>query len=386
MNEDARFSICTECALDRALKTYIKSNSTPNCQCALCLSAEHPCCSSAYTPDLENVFKALIRIHYNEEDYNRHWGGHDSPTELLATQNEIIDVSRIAPEQPNREHGLELLDHELSRTPYPDIEKGIGLYAGYTEGQQNMLLQAIKDSDAFSLNDLKRSLQKTNAHELETSFQMKLDGFVCSCEAVISKATSFYRARIGYDRKEYSGLNPSLRYMPFTDGDMGAPPPPIASAGRLNRQGVSYLYVGTSRKTAISEIRPHPGHLVSLGQFDAVRDLNVLDFSKPTFLDFSLTDPGLDLFELTASIDRDLSKPITPERRAAYISAQFIADLVRQRNFDGVLYRSSVSDGMNLCVFDPSTLNFVPGSASLFRTKSVIYEHEEITQPNQAGN
>ncbi|WP_394342813.1 RES family NAD+ phosphorylase [Paenirhodobacter populi] len=161
------------------------------------------------------------------------------------------------------------------------------------------------------------------------------------------------------------------------------PPPPIASAGRLNRPGVSFLYVGSSHKTAISEIRPHPGHLVSLGQFDTVRDLTVLDFSKPTFLDFPLNDVGLEQFELTLSIDRDLSRPITPEQRAAYISAQFVADLVRQCGFDGVLYRSSVSDGTNLCVFDPRTLKFAPGSASLFRTRSVHYEYEELTPSGQ---
>lgn len=380
MEKDERFSICTECAQSQELKTYISANSTPDCRCTLCLRTEHPCCTSARTPDLENVFKALIRIQYNEVDYNPHWGGHSSPTELLSVQNEIIDVSRIILEPPDLESGLELLDHELSSVPYPDVDKGIGIYAGYTDGQQNMLLRAIKDWDAWSLTDLKRNLHKTNAYDLEDSFQKQLDGLVHSCEMGISKATPFYRARIGIDGVEHGDVfNPNPRHMPFTDADLGAPPPPIASAGRLNRQGVSYLYIGSSRETAISEIRPHPGHLISLGQFDTVRDLRVLDFSKPTFLDFPLTDVGLEQFDLISSIDRDLSRPITPERRAAYISAQFIADLVRQRGFDGVLYRSSVSDGTNLCVFDPHTLNYAPGSASVFRTKQVNYEHEELT-------
>ncbi|WP_299209196.1 RES family NAD+ phosphorylase [uncultured Tateyamaria sp.] len=341
------------------------------------------------TPDLGNVVKALIRIHYNEEDYNHHWGGHYSPTTLLMTPNEIINAERIVAEPAETEPGLELLDHELSAVPYPDIDKGIGIYAGYSDGEQNMLLRAIRDWDAWSLIDLKRNLHKSNAHDLEDSFQEQLEGLIDPCEAVVTTGASYYRARIGYDRVEKGELlavNPTPRYMPFTDGDLGAPPPPLASAGRLNRQGVSYLYAGSSRDTAISEIRPHPGHLVSLGRFDATRDLKVLDFSKPTFLDFPLTDLGLEQFELTSSIDRDLSRPITPERRAAYISAQFVADLIRQRGFDGVLYRSSVSEGTNLCVFDPSTMSFMPGSASLFRTRSVIYEHEELMPPDREGD
>lgn len=389
MEEDKRFSICIECAQHQELKSYIAANSTPDCWCTLCLQTEHLCCSSAQTPDLVNVLKGLIRIHFNEMDYNRHWGGEDSPTALLSVQNEIINVSRIVSKPPNQELGLELLDNELSSLPYPDVDKGIGLYAGYTDGEQNMLLQAIKDWDAWPLINLKRNLQKTNAHELEMSFKAKLAGIIDPCKEKIPIGTSFFRARIGFDRIEDDNSlepNPIRRYLPFTNADLGAPPPPIASAGRLNRQGVSYLYVGSSPETAISEIRPHPGHLVSLGQFKTVRDLMVLDFSKPTFLDFPLSDVGLEKFELTSSIDRDLSRPITPERRAAYISAQFIADLIRQCGFDGVLYRSSVSEGTNLCVFDPRTFVFVPELASLFRTKSVQYKYEKLAPSGERQN
>lgn len=381
MSEDERFSICTECAQNEELKTFVAKNATSDCICALCLEANHLCCSCAHTPDLENIFKALIRINYNEEDYNSHWGGHDSPTTFLTVPNEIINYSRIVSNPPDREPGLELLDHELSAMPYPEIDKGICIYAGHTDGQQNMLLQAIKDWDARSLVDLKLNLQKANAHELEASFQERLDGLIDPCEAFVSMDATYYRARIGYERIDYdqiAAFNPTPTYVPYANGELAAPPPQIASAGRLNRQGVSFLYVGSSRETAISEIRPHPGHLISLGRFEPVRDLRVLDFSKPTFLDFPLNDLGLEQFELASSIDRDLSRPITPERRAAYVSAQFIADLIRQRGFDGVLYRSSVSTGTNLCLFNPLFMNFVAGSASLFRTRSVIYEHEEV--------
>lgn len=381
MSEEERFSVCTECAKNQELRAFVAANATPDSLCAICLEVGHLCCSSAHTPDLENVIKALIRINFNEEDYNPHWGGHDSPTALLSVPNEIIDCSRIVLDPPDREPGLELLYHELSATPYPDIDKGVCIYAGYTDGQQNMLLRAIKDWDVWSLVDLKRNLQHINAHELEASFQDRLNELIEPCEAVVPMGATHFRARIGYDRidrDQMSAINPTPRYVPYTGDKLGAPPPPLASAGRLNRQGVSYLYVGSSRETAISEIRPHPNHLVSLGQFEAVRDLKVMDFSKPTFLDFPLTDLGLEQFELTSSIDRDLSKPVTPEQRAAYISAQFVADLIRQRGFDGVLYRSSVSVGTNLCAFDPRLMNFVAGSASLFRTKSVMYEHEEI--------
>ncbi|MXY35098.1 MAG: RES family NAD+ phosphorylase [Boseongicola sp. SB0676_bin_33] len=142
------------------------------------------------------------------------------------------------------------------------------------------------------------------------------------------------------------------------------------------------MYVATCAETAISEIRPHPGHFVSVGKFKCRESLRVLDFSKPTFLDFPLTDVGLRCFDLVMSIEKDLSMPITPERRPTYISAQFIAELIRQRGFDGVLDRSSVSKGKNLCTFFPRKMACVPNSATVFRTMAVFYDHEELPLPS----
>ena len=381
-----RFSICVKCAIDPVLKSFIAASAKTNRRCSLCRKWGNKRCSSQDTPDLENVFKALIRIHFNEWDYNGHWGGHDSPTALLATENEIIDASRIVVDEFGMSPGLELLDLELARCPYPDFDKGIGIYAGYGEDcRPNMLLEAIKDRDASSLQQLKRDLQTVNASELEASFQKEIKSLAQPCSAKVSLGETFYRARIGFERTEHvnsDSFYATPRFVPYANDDLGAPPPPLASAGRLNRQGVSYLYVATCAETAISEVRPHPGHFVSVGKFKCKRSLRVLDFSKPTFLDFPLTDVGLRCFDLVTSIERDLSMPITPEQRAAYISAQFIAELIRQRGFDGVIYRSSVSKGTNLCTFSPSNMAFVPSSATVFRTKAVLYEHEELPIPS----
>lgn len=380
-NDEDRFSICIECSKDPVLKSFVAANATTEHQCSLCLEAGKPCSSSARAEDLVNVIKALIRIHFDEEEYNPHWGGHDRPIALLSDENEIIHASRIVSDPPDNEHGLDLLDHELSNEPYPEIDQGIGVYAGYSEGQPNMLLEAIKHGDARPLRQLKQDLRAVNASELESSFRENLEPLIEPCSAEIAQGNTYFRARIGYERTEWPdsmSMSATLRPVPFADDALGAPPPPLASAGRLNRQGVSYLYVGTCAETAISEVRPHPGHLISVGKFECKERFEVLDFSKPTFLDFPLTDVGLSQFALAVSIERDLSKPITPEQRAAYLSAQFIAELVRQRGFDGVLYRSSVSRGTNLCAFSPQKMAFVPDSATVFRTKAVLYEHEEL--------
>lgn len=37
-----------------------------------------------------------------------------------------------------------------------------------------------------------------------------------------------------------------------------------------------------------------------------------------------------------------------------YIPSQYICEFIKKSGFDGVIYRSSVSDGMNLALFDPA--------------------------------
>ncbi|MXY35099.1 MAG: hypothetical protein F4Y60_13665 [Boseongicola sp. SB0664_bin_43] len=189
------------------------------------------------------MFKALIRVHFSEWDYNSHWGGHDSPTALLATENEINDVSRVVAEESGMSPGLDLLGLEFSDDPFPDVGKGIGVYAGHgAEGRPNMPLEAIKGREASSLKQLKRNLETVNASELESSFQREIESLVQPCSAEIRRGETFYRARIGYECTEQVhsiSFDATPRLVPYANVDLGAPPPPLASAGWLNRQGVS---------------------------------------------------------------------------------------------------------------------------------------------------
>lgn len=380
--DEDRFSICLACAKQPQLIDFIEDNAEPTRRCSICLETNYPCCSVENTPALENVIKALIRIHHNEEEYNPHWGGHHSPAALLGEPNNIVNHERMKQPSDKIESGIDLLELELSNDPYPDEDKGICLYAGYDEGQQNTLLTAINSSQATRLISLKRSLQTLNASELEETFDKHIAPLVAPCSSKLEEGDTFLRARIGYEELKRSfdrALNPIYSYIPYSDDQLGAPPPPIATAGRLNREGVSFLYVGSCTDTAISEVRPHPGHYISVGKFAANRPLKVLDFSKPTFLNYALTDIGLEQLELTRSIDLDLSRPITPDQRASYMSSQFIAELIRRRGFDGVQYQSSVSSGINLCIFDPRAMSFVANSSTVHKTETVSYMHTQIT-------
>src|SRR5262249_45497280 len=123
----------------------------------------------------------------------------------------------------------------------------------------------------------------------------------------------FWRARIGYEARLFHSPKPLdfiLAYQPYSNSKIGAPPPPLASTGRINRQGVSYLYLASDADTAAAEIRPHPGHVVSLGAFRASAGLKTADFGNLNIDLFSSSDERLKLFHLGQSIDWAFGSPV----------------------------------------------------------------------------
>lgn len=163
----------------------------------------------------------------------------------------------------------------------------------------------------------------------------------------LSEYQPFFRARIHSDS-------------PFSVDEMGAPPEVLASHGRANPAGIPYLYVASTEETAISEIRPHTGERVSVGQFTVPDDLTCLDLRHPrkTVSPFILEDES-DVATLRGDIsflDRlgdELTLPVLPRSAAIdYIPSQFLCEFAKKYGFDGVVYRSSVSEGVNLALFD----------------------------------
>ena len=59
---------------------------------------------------------------------------------------------------------------------------------------------------------------------------------------------------------------------------------------------------------------------------------------------------------LLERLGEELTKPVLPSGAAfEYIPSQYLCEFIKKSGFDGVLYRSSVSDGMNFALFRPDT-------------------------------
>jgi len=149
---------------------------------------------------------------------------------------------------------------------------------------------------------------------------------------------------------------------------MGMPPPKLARAGRANPTGIPYFYGASDIKTAIAEARPHPGNNVSICKFLISNKLQIISLINPRtrISPFEIAyQQGDDdyLLKLRHDVDflchlgTELSKPITPEAAdLEYLPTQYLCELIKKSNFDGVKFQSSVGDGVNYTLFSQSKI------------------------------
>ncbi|MCH2239529.1 MAG: hypothetical protein A2792_06395 [Sphingomonadales bacterium RIFCSPHIGHO2_01_FULL_65_20] len=177
----------------------------------------------------------------------------------------------------------------------------------------------------------------------------------------------WYRARIRTDDEV------------FPIDKMGAPPKRRSSHGRANPAGIPYLYLGSLPETAAAEIRPHTGEVACVADF-TIPEINAVDLRNPRKLvsPFILTDAS-EIGQLRADLPflerlgEELTRPVQPAGAAIdYIPSQYLCEFIKKSGFDGVVYRSSVSDGINLALFDPEQAT--GGAVSLFNVTKVLVD------------
>lgn len=147
----------------------------------------------------------------------------------------------------------------------------------------------------------------------------------------------------------------------FTADEMGAPPPQLAQHGRANPAGIPYLYLGSTPDTGVAEIRPHRGERVCVAKFELRGAGNFIDLRdpRPTASPFIVEDSDqvqrlYDDLPLLEHLGQELTRPVLRQSTDFdYTPSQFLCELIKSTGFDGVLYGSSVSNGINLAVFDP---------------------------------
>lgn len=161
-------------------------------------------------------------------------------------------------------------------------------------------------------------------------------------------ARTIYRARIN---------PPSGRYY---IASLGAPSPEITTGGRANPHGIPYLYLASDVDTAIAETRPHKGQSVSVGSFEPERTLTLVRFGRISvmqavmavyFLDSEKSIHPLYVQKVFELIAESLSAPLDPSIASIdYLPTQYICEVIKQTNCDGVMFKSAMGNGSNYVI------------------------------------
>lgn len=142
--------------------------------------------------------------------------------------------------------------------------------------------------------------------------------------------------------------------------EMGCPPPELATAGRANPAGISYLYLCEDERTTYYEVRATYLDRLSVGTFRIEHDLQIVDFSTKVSLYYAYSDGGGVTSTIVAKlildeISRDMSRPMRRfDSEQEYIPTQMICEYCKLiLGADGVSFKSSVyGSGRNYVLFD----------------------------------
>lgn len=186
-------------------------------------------------------------------------------------------------------------------------------------------------------------------------FLMSVKATVTSRILELPENWTAWRARIGHSMRYEPQIEEEL---PTALGSDGMKPlRDRASEGRVNPKGLPCLYVASNARTALSEVRPWLGALVTVSSLRITRPLRIVDCShrhSPTRIYLKEPDVAGRIEAVWADINSAFSEPATrDESTADYVPTQILAELFRDLGYDGVVYRSAFGeDGFNIALFD----------------------------------
>lgn len=286
----------------------------------------------------------------------------DAKNEYLVTPRLLGDqfgavISVYVPDDAGGRPLVDLLmdDWLIFKTPSMSKEKAQILLAEILDDGEIVRRNFSPSEQCQTVNldrwrDLKQELQHRNRFFPDSDFDKERLAELLGQLLLDSKdlPTEWFRARTAKDGK------------PFGADKMGAPPKMLAGQGRANPAGIPYLYLASTRETAVAEVRPHPGETVCVGRFKTTGDLKIADLRNPraSISPFPVDDSDLPALrgdvEFLENLGAELTRPVVPTAAAInYIPSQYLCEFIKKQGFDGVAYASSIESGMNLALFDP---------------------------------
>jgi hypothetical protein len=364
MSETTQF--CVKCFSAQELVETVRVQGSIITECKICHSND-VIALAADNPVLKQNFRVLIRVHCSEWSYKDHIRG-DSISDVLFGKNSIMNLSDITASKDEFEYAIDFIESEW----YPKTDNEISLGGGYWDG--GILVSVNSSLDSKLIDLLNRSFKK-NYFQIQNEVSSLLKSLNSDIELNLPIGSRLYRARIGVKKcltDGDHGYEPRYLYLPYPDIEIGPLPVHLSTEGRLNRARVSILYLASNRETAVAEVRPHPGHLVSTAEFISKVSLKLADLTHKDIRNF-FSDKRLEVLRLIFSFNTLMNLPIPPDKHEYYLLTQLLSDCVRESGFNGVKFQSSLGTGANVACVSADSFSIVPGSERVHEVCSLKY-------------
>jgi len=334
---------CSNCFSDKFLRNYFKKEGNAGGRCSFCNTDA----TWVLAPEaLSDIFQLLIDL-YKPSD----------------REDAILLHAQI---QKDWYLFSDLVDGEKQRQLLDKICYGsIPLKNKYIP-RIEQIIDRIKQWDKFreELKHVNRYFpEKVPATE---NYRALLGSLILPMEEVPQE---IFRARINKGGERY------------TLKQMGRPPVKKALNGRANPLGISYLYAASDVLTAISEVQPYKGEVITVVKIRITGTVAIVDLRDPkrAASPFELDEDGLELLysemPLLVTLGEELSKPIIPkEAGLEYLPSQYLCELIKSFGFSGVLYKSSLAEGDNIALFDDIETDLVEKKEYVLVDNNIRYE------------
>jgi hypothetical protein len=232
---------------------------------------------------------------------------------------------------------------------------------------------SVKNKSRYVLNKDSNDFLK----EIENTCTSRLE--------VIPASSTMWRAQAGHDDRPFYQDEIYIDDFPEPYSEQRMKPRPNSAAeGRANSKGIPCLYVASTKETAMSEIRPWLGSIVSVATFINERELKIIDFSKHhgKRSPFHLKEPDDVKKSETVwhHIDNAFSEPVTnSDLKSDYAPTQIIAELIKSLGYDGIAFKSSLGDGHNLALFDLDSAVF--NSCNIYQADNIQFSFSSVSTP-----
>ena len=351
---------CANCFDSPTLKDHIDSEGSID-DCDFCSSEG---IKTVAVSSLYQFFEPIFGM-YREIEYGRDYFSEDDPIdhgELLPrlVENDWSPFS----DDFNYDRLHDFFD-SLIPTPIhkDDIEDYLDLSSLYTDVDRG--LDDSWHSFSYYLRNTRRFIIEDESLQHFTEF---LPEVLSGIEVKVGKDEKYYRARLGSGDQR--------KHLPKEE--MGTPPPEkTLSGGRANPPGIPFLYLSDNLETAVSEVRPWKGATASVATFQTLKEIRLIDLTA----DFYIDDPfayGEELQfvvsdnRLLRRLGRELSKPVNPLKTSIeYVPTQYVTEIIRNLEYDGMIYPSALGKGKNIVLFDESVVRCE--DVNLYQVKSVGY-------------